>query len=143
MTPQPKTNRLLSRLGLLSVIILTFSMLSACQSVSLGGSSSKESNSYDPGNYQRLPYQQLAAEYENGAAEVWRTQITHLKGTQITPFVSEDGETVAVALYTIPNENKSGVFSITGYDLASGKQKWHKDFDGNDSTISAIDQIGP
>lgn len=143
MIPQPKTNRLFSRLGLLSIIILTFSMLSACQSVSLGGSSSKESDSYDPGNYQRLPYQQLAAEYENGAAEAWRTQITHLKGTQITPFVSEDGETVAVALYTIPNENKSGVFSITGYDLASGKQKWHKDFDGNDSTISAIDQIGP
>lgn len=143
MTPRPKTNHLLSRLGLLSVIILTFSMLSACQGTSSNSSSSKESNSYDPGNYQRLPYQQLAAEYENGAAEAWRTQITHSRGTQVTPFVSKDGETVAVALYTIPNDNKSGVFSVTGYDLATGKQKWHKDFLGNDTSINAIDQIGP
>lgn len=143
MTPRPKANRFLSRVGLLSVIILTFSMLSACQIMNRDDYSSKESDTYDPGNYQRLPYQQLAAEYENGAAEAWRTQITHLKGTQVTPFVSEDGETVAVALYTVPNENKSGVFSVTGYDLATGKQKWHKDFDGNDSMISAIDQIGP
>ena len=143
MTPRPKANRFLSRVGLLSVIILTFSMLSACQIMNRDDYSSKESYTYDPGNYQRLPYQQLAAEYENGAAEAWRTQITHTAGAIINPFVSEDGETVAVALYTVPNENKSGVFSVTGYDLATGKQKWHKDFQGNDSTINVIDQIGP
>lgn len=143
MTSQLRANHFLSRLALLSAVILTFSMISACQSINHGASSSKENSSYDRGNYQRLPYQQLATEYENGAAEVWRTQITHLKGAQVTPFVSEDGEMVAVALYTVPNENKSGVFSVTGYELTTGQEKWHKDFDGNDSTISAIDQIGP